>query len=171
MLAHPQLTMWTISNNLPLTHWAETCLRMHWADLSSDTKCWNRAADAQRAHHTPQAVGPPHTSPNTQQRVLGLLCRHSPQKASPLGGCTLNFINHTCPPTTQCGTIPNNYPCQSIRYSRRLAGRGVPRGKGSPSPADSDDRPSVTRRVAWANRWRSFDPGNEPSDQRLYADN
>ena len=73
---------------------------MHWADLSSDTKCWNRAADAQRAHHTPQAVGPPHTSPNTQQRVLGLLGRHSPQKSSPLRGCTLNFINHTCPPTT-----------------------------------------------------------------------
>ena len=52
--------------------------------------------------------------------------------------------------------LPAHYPCRSIRYSRRLAGRGVPRGKGSPSPADSDDRPSVTRRVAWANRWRSF---------------
>ena len=26
--------------------------------------CWNRAADAQRARHTPQAVGPRHTRPN-----------------------------------------------------------------------------------------------------------
>ena len=28
------------------------------------SKCWNRAADAQRARHTPQAVGSRHTRPN-----------------------------------------------------------------------------------------------------------
>jgi len=30
----------------------------------SARRCWNRAADAQRARHTPQAVGPRHTRPN-----------------------------------------------------------------------------------------------------------
>jgi hypothetical protein len=79
-----------------------------WEDIDL---CWNRAADAQRARHTPQAVGPPHTSPNTQQRVLGLLGRHSPQKASPLGGCSLNLINHACPPTTHnVGLFPTISP-------------------------------------------------------------
>ena len=119
----------TIPNNLPLTHGelpsrigAEIPLGMHWADLSSDTKCWNRAADAQRARHTPQAVGPPHTSPNTRQRVLGLLGRHSPQKASPIRGCTLNLINHACPPTTHnVGLFPTISPSHIERHRVNLS--------------------------------------------------
>jgi hypothetical protein len=95
--------------------------------------CWNRTADHLHTRHTPthtQAVGSRHTHSNAQHRVLGLFGQHSPppKKASTFGECTLNHINHVCPPTTHnVGLFPTISPSHIV--SRDLSKNALDRPK------------------------------------------
>jgi hypothetical protein len=121
MLFHPHHTMWgysqipTISpSHIVSQDLSENAL----GQPSSDTNYWNRSADTWRVRrgrpHTRRAHPGCRAATHAPARIAAgfrSLGPTRPQKASLLGGYTLNLINHAFPPSPHnVGLFPTFHP-------------------------------------------------------------